>query len=279
MSWVALDIQTIPPRREAVAAWLVAETGQAVEERDDGTIVSFAHSEAAAHALLGRMRRELPETRLEVTLRELPETDWRTAWRDGIVTRRFGRLVLTPSWLPVTPAAGEVVLVIDPENAFGSGEHGSTRASLALLERHLRPGDRVLDLGSGSGILAIAALLLGARRAVGIEHDAESNPVAERNAGVNGVAARATFLDGEIDDLAPLVGPAELICSNILRTVNTAVLPAIRAALAPGGIVLFAGMEEQEAPLFRATLAGDGWTVVDEAIDGAWWACAARRAG
>ena len=85
-------------------------------------------------------------------------------------------------------AAGPVVVLMDPENAFGSGEHGSTRAALTLLEALLRPGDRVLDLGSGSGILAIAAARLGAGRAVGVEVDAEANTVAVRNAERNGVA-------------------------------------------------------------------------------------------
>ena len=85
------------------------------------------------------------------------------------------------------------MVVLDPETAFGSGEHGSTRAALALLERQLRPGDRVLDLGSGSGILAIAAVKLGAARAIGIEIDAEANVVAVRNASGTGARTGSSF--------------------------------------------------------------------------------------
>lgn len=154
----------------------------------------------------------------------LDPVDWSVKWRDGIITRRFGRLVVTASWLPVVPEGDEVVVSLDPESAFGSGEHGSTRAAMTLLERHLVPGDRVLDFGSGSGILAIAAAKLGATSAIGIEVDDESHPIAEANAEKNGVSDRVTFLIGDAGDLGILAGPAEVVCSNILRTVNTLLL-------------------------------------------------------
>jgi ribosomal protein L11 methyltransferase len=169
------------------------------------------------------------------------------------------------------------VVVLDPETAFGSGEHGSTRAALSLLERHLRPGDQVLDLGSGSGILAIAAAKLGAASAVGIENDAEANPVARRNAERNDVTGVVTFVDGDAGDLAPLLGPADVLLSNILRLVNASLLPAIVAALRPGGLAIFSGMEEMEASLFRPVLAAAGLTVLDEVTDTGWWAVAAAR--
>jgi ribosomal protein L11 methyltransferase len=178
--------------------------------------------------------------------------DWSTRWRDGLGARRFGRLTVVPSWVPHESADGPVV-VLDPESAFGSGEHGSTRAALALLERHLRSGDRVLDLGSGSGILAIAAVKLGASRAVGIENDAEAIPVARRNAERNTTSGAVAFLEGDAGDLAPLLGPADLLLSNILRTVNTTLLPAIVAALRPGGLAIFSGME------LRPSRSGRSW--------------------
>jgi ribosomal protein L11 methyltransferase len=275
MSWWAIDVRPDPSRREWVGAWLVARTGQAVEERDDGTLVTFAEDERAADALMAALAAE-GEAPVATSRRPLEPVDWTTRWRDGLGPRHFGRLLVVPSWIEPPPGDGPAV-VLDPESAFGSGEHGSTRAALTLLERHLRAGDRVLDLGSGSGILAIAAAKLGAASAVGIENDAEANPVAWRNAERNGVTASVDFLEGDAGDLAPLLGPADLLLSNILRLVNTALLPAIVAALRPGGLAIFSGMEELEAPLFRPVLETAGFAVRDEVTDTGWWAVAAAR--
>jgi len=217
------------------------------------------------------------EGQVETTRHPLEAVDWTTQWRDGLGPRRFGRLTVAPSWVELPAGTDGPTVVLDPESAFGSGEHGSTRAALTLLERHLRPGDRVLDLGSGSGILAIAAAKLGAGSAVGIDNDAEAGPVAWRNAERNGVVDAVDFLEGDAGNLAPLLGPADLLLSNILRTVNTMLLPAIVAALRPGGLAVFSGMEETEAAAFRPVLAVGGLTVRDEAVDAGWWAVAAAR--
>jgi ribosomal protein L11 methyltransferase len=202
--------------------------------------------------------------------------DWSTRWRDGLGSRSFGRLTVMPSWAPPAERAGPLV-VLDPETAFGSGEHGSTRVALVLLERFVRPGDLVLDLGSGSGILAIAAVKLGAARAIAVESDAEANPVAARNVERNDVAAAVEILEGDAGDLAPLLGPADLVLSNILRTVNTALLPAIASALRPGGIAIFSGMEVAEAPLFVPPLEAAGFAIEEPLSDTGWWGVAARR--
>lgn len=275
MSWWAIDVRTTPSRREWLSAWLVARTGQAVEEREDGTLVTFAPDERAADALIAELGEAAGEP-AAAERRPLETVDWTTRWRDGLGARRFGRLVVVPSWV-AEPSDFSAMVVLDPETAFGSGEHGSTRSALALLERWVQPGDRVLDLGSGSGILAIAAVKLGAARAVGIETDPEANVVAVRNAFRNEVRDQVEFLDGDAGDLAPLLGPADLLLSNILRSVNAQLLPAIVRSLRPDGVAIFAGMEQAEAPLFRPLLAPAGLSVVDEQRDAGWWSVAARR--
>lgn len=275
MTWWAIDVRPDPTSREWVGAWLVARTGQAVEERDDGTLVTFAPDERAADELVAALA-AAGEAPVETSRRPIEPVDWTTRWRDGLGARTFGRLTVVPSWVE-RPAGGGPTVVLDPESAFGSGEHGSTRAALTLLERHLRAGDRVLDLGSGSGILAIAAVKLGAAGAVGIEHDPEATPVARRNAERNRVTGAVDFLEGDAGDLAPLLGPADLLLSNILRMVNTALLPAIVAALRPGGLAVFSGMEHGEATTFRTALASAGLLERDQVEDAGWWAVAAVR--
>jgi ribosomal protein L11 methyltransferase len=258
-----------------MTAWLVARTGQAVEERDDGILVTFAPDEAAAEALVLELERDV-DASVRTERRLLEPVDWSVRWRDGLAPRRFGRLTVVPSWLPEAATTDPHTVVLDPETAFGSGEHGSTRAALCLLEQLLQPGQLVLDLGSGSGILAIAAVKLGAARAIGIETDPEANEVAGRNVARNRVAGQVKLLDGDAGILAPLAGPADLILSNILRTANTALLPAIVASLAPDGLAIFSGMEDGEAREFRQTLRDAGFSPVGETVDAGWWAVAVR---
>ncbi len=277
MSGRALVVRVAPADRERVGAWLVTRTGQAVAEQPDGALYACVESEQRATAL-AREVLDVTPVPPDVEILPLSPTDWSTAWRAGMAPRRFGRLVVTPSWLVDEVAATVPRVVVDPEMAFGSGEHGSTRTALALLERLVAPADHVLDLGSGSGILAIAAVVLGAARAIGIESDAEAIPVAERNAERNGVSSRVRFLEGDAGPLAPVAGPAQLILSNILRTVNVTLLPAIVVSLTPSGIAIFAGMELPEADLFRSDLLRAGLTVIDEAEDAGWWGVAVRRA-
>lgn len=275
MTWCAVDLLAPEQIRAAVGSWLVGVTGQAIEERSDGTLVGFLPHESESPGLEAELRRAFG-TEVAFATRPLEQVDWTLRWRDGLRPRQIGRLLVTPSWIPLPPTEQPTV-VLDPEMAFGSGEHGSTRGALTLLERYLAPGDRILDLGSGSGILAIAAAKLGARVAIGIEVDEEANPVARRNAERNGVASSVHFFDGNAAALAPLLGPAEVILSNILRNVNVMLLPVIMEALAPGGVAIFSGMEVEEAALFRPVLAEQGFAMEAEVEDAGWWAVAARR--
>jgi ribosomal protein L11 methyltransferase len=276
MTWWAIDVRTSPEQRQKLGAWLVARTGQTVEERDDGTLVTFAPDERAADELIAEIGRAAEDSAPETSRRKMDPVDWSTRWREGLGSRSFGRLTVAPSWVEPTGFTGPLV-VLDPETAFGSGEHGSTRVALVLLERLVRPGYLVLDLGSGSGILALAAVKLGAARAIGIESDPEANVVAARNAARNGVGDTVEFLDGDAGDLAPLLGPADLVLSNILRSANTMLLPAIARALRPEGIAIFSGMEVAEAPLFLPELETAGFSVLEERTDTGWWGVAARR--
>jgi ribosomal protein L11 methyltransferase len=277
MTWWAIDVRAVPETREQLGAWLVARTGQAVEERDDGTLVTFAPDEHAADELIEEIGLAAGGCAPETSRRRIEPVDWSIRWRDGLGARSFGRLTVAPSWA-ANPVDGHgPIVVLDPETAFGSGEHGSTRVVLSLLECLVQPGDFVLDFGSGSGILALAAVKLGAARAIGIDNDSEANVVARRNASRNGVADAVEFLDGDAGDLAPLLGPADLVLSNILRSANTALLPAILRALAPGGTAIFSGMEVAEAPLFLPALDAAGFVKLEERTDTGWWGVAARR--
>lgn len=274
--WWRIAVSCREEDTDAVAAALIAATGQGVEEPEAGSLLTVAATEDEAARIMSDLAATFHE--IEAAITPLVPVDWSVRWRDGIMTRSFERFVLTPTWLPVADSGERVVVTLDPESAFGSGEHGSTRAALALLERHLVAGTRMLDFGSGSGILAIAAARLGAQSAIGIEVDDEAFPIAEANSARNGVTDRVTFLVGDAGELGLLAGPAELICSNILRSVNTLLLPSIVKALTPDGVVIFSGMEDAEESLFLPVLARHGLRVIDEVHDAGWWGVAASLA-
>ena len=272
MSWWLIEVGMAGADPEEVAQALARVTGQAVEERA-GSVLGYAADEPAAGAAAGSIATQFGPA-VVVATSPVDPADWTVRWRDGLAVRRVGRLRLGPSWL-LDPAPDAVV--IDPETAFGSGEHGSTRGALLLLDQWLDRGASVLDLGSGSGILAIAAAKLGARSALGIEVDDEAAPIADRNAERNQVADRVRFVTGDAAVLGPLAGPVDLVVSNILRNVNEMLLGPIAGSLRDGGVAIFAGMETAEAGLFRPPLEAAGFTEVGQVVDEGWWSVAARR--
>lgn len=278
MSDWAIEIQVPPESRQATASQLVAWTGRAVEERPDGTLVSVVSTEASARRCIALLeQRYHPHPPLEMTCSELDAIDWSERWKDGLGPRRVGRTLIVPTWRRDDVTVAGVRLVLDPGRAFGSGEHGSTRAALRLLERHLSRGHTVLDCGSGSGILTIASVLHGAARAIGIEQDADAVEIAEANARQNGLARQATFIVGDVGTLAPLVAPVDLLVANLLRQRLVPLLPALHRTLQPQGIAIFSGMEISEAAAFTPVLESSGFLPLDEVRDQDWWAVAVER--
>lgn len=239
-----------------LAEGLVALGGTAVEESMHVLttyIVPPADPETFVREAYGRLRALAAGHELELVWRWQANQDWERKWREGLRARRVGeRLVVTPSWIEPERRPGDIVLVIDPKMAFGTGEHATTRAALRLLEPAVRPGDRVLDVGTGTGILAIAAVRLGARAALGLEVDAAALENAAENAERNAVAGRVRLEHGEaspalFDALGP--GRFDLILANVLSTVLQPLLPAFHRALANGGRLLLGGILEEEAEM------------------------------
>jgi hypothetical protein len=110
MTWWAIDVRIAPERRERLGAWLVAHTGQAVEERDDGTLVTFAADERSAEALMAEVGAVGPP--VETSRRPLDDVDWSLRWREGLGARRFGRLTVTPSWIPEAAAGRPLTVTV-----------------------------------------------------------------------------------------------------------------------------------------------------------------------
>jgi ribosomal protein L11 methyltransferase len=196
------------------------------------------------------------------------------AWKPFARAVRAGdRLAVRPSWVPASPAGGAVEVVIDPGRAFGSGSHVSTRLALAALERLVRGGERVLDAGCGSGVLGIAALVLGAAEVVGVDHDPAAISASRANATRNGVGDRFTARDRPLDEVAAAEGPFDLVVANLLLPDLLALAPALGAALAADGSVAVSGVvvDQRRRIVGAATRSGlvpvgeeaaEGWLAV-----------------
>lgn len=201
--------------------------------------------------------------------------DWAAAWKRGLAPRKLtDRLVVKPTWTEWAAAPGEIVIDVDPQMAFGTGEHATTRGCLRLLDGALRPGDRVLDVGSGSAILSIAAARLGAGEVIAVEYDPDANLNARENLEQNGVESAVRIIEALADAaLLEEFGRFDLILANILSSVIRPLLPAFHQALggySEGRLIVSGILKSEHADVVRdAEAAGFHVQKVDEEEE--WW--------
>ena len=207
----------------------------------------------------------------EPEIRELTAEDWAEAWKKGYEVQRIGRrLVVVPSWEAYTARPGEVVVCMEPGMAFGTGLHPTTRLCLSALEDHLRAGDYVLDVGTGSGILAIAAAKLGAAHVMALDIDPTAVEVARGNVLLNGVADRVAVHVGTLESLWPRIRESQVIVVNILAPTIIEMTSQLAAKLAPEGCLICSGILLEQAPAVKAALAEVGLRVVEQRSEGDW---------
>ncbi|HEX5581185.1 MAG TPA: 50S ribosomal protein L11 methyltransferase, partial [Gemmatimonadaceae bacterium] len=239
MSWTALRVRpSSPGTAEVVSAALFAAGSLGIQEDGDTLVTQFEHASEIDEARASVLAVD-PDATLEE--REVPDVDWSHEWRRSIGAHQLGDLVVTPPWLADEYPA-ERRVVIEPGMAFGTGEHATTRGVVRLMQRAIRAGDRVADLGAGSAVLAIAAAKLGAGMVAAIEMDPDAIENAEDNVRANGVEDRVHVILGDAGVLLPLVAPVRLVLANIISSVLTELLPTIGDALADDGEVILSGI-------------------------------------
>ncbi|MCD8085684.1 MAG: 50S ribosomal protein L11 methyltransferase [Clostridiales bacterium] len=222
---------------------------------------------------------------LAVTTRTLQEEDWANNWKRYYSPFPVGqRLYVVPEWMRGEPVPeGRTPLYLNPGLIFGTGSHGTTRLCLEGVERYVRPGDRVLDLGTGSGILAIAALRLGAAFAVGCDIDPKATAVAAENAAFNGIGPELRVCTGNVigdrDLQARLAGRYQLVLANIVADVILPLCPLVGDYLAEGGLFLTSGILEGRADEVAAALTANGFAVLERRERDGWVSFTAARKG
>ncbi len=213
------------------------------------------------------------------TWREISETNWGESWKANYRPIRIGkRLLVVPAWLEQEARPDDVVVKLDPGMAFGTGTHPTTQLCLMAIERHLRADQEVIDLGTGSGILAIAAAKLGAKHVWAYDIDDESIRAAVENAEVNQVAGNLSIARGSLAELVAARAQAPLVLANILAHVLVDLFEKGLAELvAPGGMIVLSGVLDTQAYLVIAALKTAGLEFMAQEHIEDWVAIIARK--
>ncbi len=210
-------------------------------------------------------------------VRVLQEDDWANAWKEFHPVQHVGeRIVLKPTWRAYEAQPGELVIELDPGMAFGTGQHPSTRLCLLAVERYVQPGMRLIDVGTGSGILAILAARLGAAGIFACDIDSLAVAATQENCDRNGVADCVRVAAGSLGDLDFGAEPWDMILMNILAPVITELLPLARLHLRPGGLSILAGLIDTQANAVAAQMRAVGIEQVDRMQESDWVMLAGR---
>ncbi|GIV57378.1 MAG: ribosomal protein L11 methyltransferase [Rhodothermaceae bacterium] len=215
---------------------------------------------------------------LDVPLEEqlIEPQDWNAQWERSLRPVAVGPFLIRPTWTATPPEhADKIVLEIDPKMSFGTGYHESTRLVLRVLPSLIRGGERVLDAGTGTGILAIAAIRLGAAEALTFDIDPWAAENAAENFTRNGVADRIAFREGSLE-VIPEAG-FDLVLANINRNVLLDLLPGFAEKTRAGGRIVLAGLLTSDRDLMLAAAARQALTPRHEATEGAWWSVVLER--
>lgn len=211
------------------------------------------------------------------TLRhDVAEQDWTESWKAAFKPFRLGEhMVVRPSWEAVEARSGDHVIEIDPGMAFGTGTHETTGMCVALVEKYVKPGDRVIDIGTGTGILAIAAAHMGAKPVLATDLDAVAVRVAAENVKINGFEGVIDVRCGDLLDVVRESG--DVVIANIISDVIVMLAKPVRQRIVDGGVFICSGISVERRQDVLDALAEADFEVLDSLTQGEWCAMAARK--
>lgn len=283
-SYPALDVSwPSHPGEDTIELLLAAvdEAGPTAVEPQAAGVRVFFPDEASRDAASRIVSAAFPAADAASLL--VPDENWAERSQADLTAVRIGRIVVAPPWAlaEANAAAGadDIVLSVQPSMGFGTGHHQSTRLCLWLLQEHVSKRTSVLDIGTGSGVLAIAARRLGATRVLAVDYDPDALQAARENVDGNGAGAVVELrpFDLASDERLP-GGPFDVVCANITAAVLVRHAPAIAAEVGPLGTLVASGFQAPDADEVAAAFAPHGLQRIGEAAEDDWLALALRRA-
>ena len=228
-------------------------------EMTPGELEETRHSLWVVRQNIWMLGRSHAVTPLELIERQ--EEDWANTWKDKFsLVRVTDRLLTKAPWHQYEPQPGEIVIEVDPGTAFGTGQHATTKQCMQALEDELQPGDLVLDVGTGSGTLAIAAALLGACAVDALDINPEAIRVARETAERNGVGDKVHVALGGPGPEGPFPGTYDVVLANIIAHVLIQLAPELAPALNPGGALILGGIPDDRLDVVREAFLAEGLT-------------------
>jgi ribosomal protein L11 methyltransferase len=295
--WTELSLRVRPESGEDVADLLQEITGRGVTIEPPiealGPDEGYTLDESAPLRLLAYFEGALSEAQRDEVRRQLAagfdgavvgglvwgtirEEDWAETWKEHYDIERVGRLVVRPAWREYTAAPDEVMISLDPGMAFGTGQHPTTRMCMQGIQDVMQPGDYVLDLGSGSGILAIAAIAFGANSVLATDTEEQAVKALIENAALNGMQDRIVVREGSMEAVGA-DGPFDLVLANINAAAVSALASAMAAKMKPGAWLFAGGVIAEKEAGARTALEAAGLRIERVMREGDWRTFAAQR--
>jgi len=297
MNWKRISITTTEEKADIVASILM-DAGANGVEMEGGSVPEAASDEYSlpeaatetvivsayfgedgfdllAEGVRSRMNEVFPDEQANITVKTVPDTDWNENFRKNFTAfRAAGRFVIKPSWEEYQASSDDIILQIDPGMAFGTGDHESTRMCLQLLQKYMTPGAAVLDVGTGSGILGIAAKKLEASYVLAMDYDPVCVKVARENAEANSevVEVRQSDLLKNADG-----GPYDIVLANIVADILIRLNRSVPEYIKENGVYILGGIIEERLQDVKSSLLLNGFDVLETLEIADWRAIAARK--
>ncbi|MFZ3170904.1 MAG: 50S ribosomal protein L11 methyltransferase [Carboxydocellales bacterium] len=230
------------------------------------------------HAIKNLKLYGLPNCFVELSFSTVEDEDWATSWKAYYKPEKVGfRVVIKPTWEEYTPKSGDLVVELDPGMAFGTGTHPTTVMCILALEENIQGGEKVFDVGTGSGVLAIVAAMLGAADITAVDLDETAVRVAAENVEYNDVSDRIRVREGNLLDVVE--GKANVVVANIIADIIIMACPDVYVALEPEGLFIASGIIEERFEEVKTALEVAGFKIATSTHQEGWVAVQARKGG